>query len=537
MLKIPTKHALLLLITATAFLYRFMLMTWNTFPPGADIGLRESVLKSILVGKDGFFWNYYQMGGGVSATNPGYHIFVASVTAMTGVPDYLAHALVASFFSAFIVLAAFLFVRSAWNESASFVAAFLVAFSGGDIAILVWGGYPNVITLLLIPLIFYLFLQRSKFSLVTYLTLTSFLVGAMFLTHLFSAFIFAAITIVTLLILAGFPRKIGLSRNPVASWGLLPIALGALLVSPYLVEAVPTYFGSEGAITDTASKMKQALLETRLISSNVVYLSLIPVFLFFLLSKLYKGKFVTIQSVLSSVWIIVPALLTQSYFLGIFLDYERFLYFLFLPVIICIALLIVVGANSLSHIFDWLLSQIKKDRRNIKAVPHWSSRKIAYPASILGLLLSSLFFIPLFAAPNVGIAEANSYQAMTPPGYEALEWIRTNTPPDSVCVADAYFGWWLSGFAERPTLSAVDPQYLILAHEFEPARVAGNLLDTNYFIENGFLRVKQNSQSVDSAPEFSAWLNDSYVPYSFFSLNNSEINFIYRNNGVPQHFS
>src|SRR3972149_10886661 len=206
MLKLSGKHALLLLIVATAFTYRFMLMTFNTFPPGADIGLHESVIKSIAVGKEGFFWNYYQMGGGVSGTNPGYHIFVASVTAMTGVPDYLAHSLVASFFSALIVIVAFLFVRSAWSESASFIAAFLVAFSGGDIAILIWGGYPNVITLLLIPLVFYLFLQRSKFSLVTYLTLTSFLVGAMFLTHLFSAFIFAAITIVTLLILAVFPR-------------------------------------------------------------------------------------------------------------------------------------------------------------------------------------------------------------------------------------------------------------------------------------------------------------------------------------------
>src|SRR3990172_8622103 len=375
MLKIPTKHALLLLITATAFLYRFMLMTWNTFPPGADIGLHESVLKSILVGKDGFFWNYYQMGGGVSATNPGYHIFVASVTAMTGVPDYLAHALVASFFSAFIVLAAFLFVRSAWNESASFVAAFLVAFSGGDIAILVWGGYPNIITLMLIPLVFFLFLQRSKFSQINYFTLTSLMVAAMFLTHLFSAFVFATITGVTQLILAVFPRKVGLSKIRFASVGLLPIVFGALLVSPYLFQAVPTYFGSEGAITDTASKMKQALLETRLISPNVVYLSLIPVFLFFLLSKVYKGKFVTIHSVLSSIWILVPALLTQSYLLGIYLDYERFMYFLFLPVIIAVALLIVLGVNYLSRLLDWV-------RNKIRGTPHGSSSKIIIPVFI-----------------------------------------------------------------------------------------------------------------------------------------------------------
>ena len=81
-----------------------------------------------------------------------------------------------------------------WNEKAAFIASFLVAFSSGDLAILVWGGYPNVATLMLIPTVFYLFLQRDKFSRNTYLTVTSILVGAMFLTHVFSAIVFTAIT-------------------------------------------------------------------------------------------------------------------------------------------------------------------------------------------------------------------------------------------------------------------------------------------------------------------------------------------------------
>ncbi len=75
MVKQIRKDLLLLGILAAAFVYRLALTTMNTFPPGADIGLHESVIKSITSGKTNFFWNNYHMGGGLSVTNPGYHIF------------------------------------------------------------------------------------------------------------------------------------------------------------------------------------------------------------------------------------------------------------------------------------------------------------------------------------------------------------------------------------------------------------------------------------------------------------------------------
>ena len=36
-----------------------------------------------------------------------------------------------------------------------------------------------------------------------------------------------------------------------------------------------------------------------------------------------------------------------------------------------------------------------------------------------------------------------------------MQWLKQNTPENSVLVADALYGWWLGGFAQRPTLSAV----------------------------------------------------------------------------------
>src|SRR5208283_1803180 len=137
------------------------------------------------------------MGGGLSLTFPGYHIFAAGIILMTGMPDYLAQTIIVALFSSLIVLCAYLITRTVWTESAALIVAFLVAISRFDIEMLLWGGYPNVITLLLIPLTFYLYLQRERFSLTPFLVSTSILVGSIFLTHSLSATVFVGITVAT----------------------------------------------------------------------------------------------------------------------------------------------------------------------------------------------------------------------------------------------------------------------------------------------------------------------------------------------------
>jgi hypothetical protein len=534
-----SKHLALLAILAVAFAYRFLLLTMNTFPPGADIGLHESIIKSITSGKTNFFWNNYHMGGGLSVTNPGYHIFVAFVISMTGLPDYLAQALVASFFSAFIVLCAFLIVRQVWGELAGFIVAVLAVFSASDIVILSWAGYPNIITLMLIPIVFYLFLQRSKFSSKNYLAVTSLLISAIFLTHLFSGFVFIAIAALALFLAAVFWKKTGFTKKDALYW-VVPIALGALLVSPYLVNVVPVYFGSQSAIIGSVAEMKQAVLETRLISLGIVGACVIPVFLFFVFSKFKFGKFFSVPSFLFAAWLLVPAVATQSYLLGVYLDYERFLYFLALPLIVCLGLAIASLPNAFAHLTERfnLKGRVK---RNLNL-----SKKTATAILISGLVVIALF-TPLFATQIVinqngdwttsGIVQANFFQVMNKPEYEAIQWINTNTPAGSVCVADAEFGWWLSGFAARPTLSAVDPQYLILEREFEPAKVASNLLKANYLIDNGLVQVKQEgAYASGNTHEISAISNTSYIARPFFSINDSQISAMYREQGAPDQF-
>jgi hypothetical protein len=160
-------------------------------------------------------------------------------------------------------------------------------------------------------------------------------------------------------------------------------------------------------------------------------------------------------------------------------------------------------------------------------MPHLT-RKNVYSALILLSLLVAFFAVPIFVTPSQGAAVSSFYQVMTAPGYEAIQWIRQETPVGSILVSDAYYGWWLSGFAQRPTLSAVDPQYLTLTREFEPAKIAKNLLDTDYVIDNGLIQVREDGGYIGRHnPIFLAKLKDSYFPYPFFHFNNSEITVLF----------
>jgi len=125
--------------------------------------------------------------------------------------------------------------------------------------------------------------------------------------------------------------------------------------------------------------------------------------------------------------------------------------------------------------------------------------------------------------PFQGVAVQSFYQVMTDPGYEAIQWARDDTDSDSVFVSDALYGWWLGGFAQRPTLSAVDPQYLTLSRELARAKNASYLLDTDYVIDNGLIQIREDGGYLGRHnPMFLAKLNWSYFPYPFFNFDNDD---------------
>jgi hypothetical protein len=537
MLKANRKYLLLLLIFTFSFIYRMLLMLWDTYPSGADIGLHNSVIYSITgSGNVNFFYNFYHMGGGLSLTFPGYHLFASSIILMTGLPEYVAHAAVVSLFSALIVLATFLITRRVWSEPGAYIVTFLAAISRFDIEMLLWGGYPNVITLLLIPVIFYLYFQKDRFSIAPFLVSTSILAGSIFLTHSLSAAVYVAITVVTVLFALIRPKLFGTTRKTGLYW-LVPIVLGAILFSPFLIQAVPAYLNSNSSLSSdpiSSNAIKLATIASRVLPLDLV-LPLFGVIVgFIVLSKKYVGRFLSLTTFLLSMWLFVPLLLTQSYLVGFSVDYNRFLYFLIFPLIIFVAVVIEHGSGFFAHIIVTYRSLTNQAQKTLKKS---TNKKIArlstalthrniYAGFALFFLLFSFLALPIFMGPvyNAGQTIQNFYQTMDNQGWEAIQWAKINTPKDSVFVSDALYGWWLGGFAQRRTYSAVDPQYLSINEEYNKTLFARNLLDTDYLIDNGYFQVREDGGYLSRHnPEFLAHIRNDYFPYPFFNFGNNAI--------------
>jgi hypothetical protein len=507
-----------------------LLMLWAGFPPGADIGLHNSVIYSITnSGPTDFLYNYYHIGGGVSLTFPGYHIFTAGVMMFTGLPEYIAQATVVCLFSSLTVVCSFLITRKVWSTPAAFIVAFLMAISRFDLEMLLWAGYPNIITLMLIPLTFYLYIQKDRFSGVPFLVSTSILAASLFLTHSLSAAMFGGITVAVALFILLFPKNFDVSRKTVLYW-LQSIALGAVLVLPFLVQAVPTYLSEYGS-----SEITGATLSARVLPLEIV-LPLFGVFIaFFVFSKKFYNKTLTLPAFFLSMWVFLPLILTQSYLVGIPVDYNRFMYFLILPILVFIAVLIDYGSTFFAKEINTRLSAAWQP--SLKRIATVLTSKRLYSIFILFFLLFSFTTLPIFMTPTleVGHTIQNFYQAMTPPGWDAIQWAKTNTPSNAVFVADAWYGWWFSGFALRPTLSAVDPQYLTVNREVDNAMFARTLLDTDYVIDNGYIQVRDDGGYIARHnPEILVKQNWTYYPYSFFNFNSENTKIEYQINGRSQ---
>jgi hypothetical protein len=516
--EIPHEKAVVLLIFIFAVVYRTLLMQVDPYPPGPDLGMHNSIINSIILKNGSFTWNYYHMGGGSSLTHPGFHIFTSFVIFMTGAPEYLAQSAVAILFSSLIVLCAYLLTKKAWGlPVAALLAAFMGAISRHDLEMLLWGGYPNVITLAIMPLIFYMLLREDtpKSALVA---VSSILSGTIFFTHSLSSAVFLCIAISLILCKMLILRKT--TEEKMLFLFALSIVLGFLVASPFLIEAVPVYFEnmSKGMFTGGISESRAATLLTRKVPIEIVLAALIPASSILLFSRKYKGTFFGNASALLVLWILIPAFSTQAFIIGLYTDYYRLLHFLILPVIVFLALFTDHGLKFVAESLGKKIYGVKISSHHIHAI---------LVAAIL--ILMSLNLVPLFAGPAEGFTIANYYDVIEPAEFESIMWIKQNTAPDAVIVSQHGYGWWVSGFGQRVTLSSTDPQFLIMPHEFEAASTARTLLDTDFVLNNGLIEIREDGGYVGRHNPTVSVVNKNYPSaYPILYFNETETTIFYK---------
>jgi len=451
------------------------------------------------------------MGGEPLVTPPGFHFFVSILILLTGMPLLLAQLITAAFFSSFIVFPAYLVSKKMWNShSAGFLAAFFAAISALSLEMVSWGGYTNVVSLALMAVIFYLFLkdidQPNHFNLL----MGTLLFGSLILTHTFSLFVFFPILIlyfVSLLIGKALKlKKIELRKT--LRFFTVSAALGILAVSPWLLRVLSFYMDAseEGALLGGMADNRNLILTNRTVDSIILTLIIVLIPTFFMF-KASRKNYADNGSLLLAAWFLVPVVMTQAYIFGVFVDYSRFMYFIDFPGILIIS-------ASLFYLFHYTSIAVSKVPRL-----EWNSVKKLVPALVF---IASLFvFIvvsPWSIFPDEAIERVDFYTTIQKPEATAMEWIQNRTPESSVLVADHLYGWWLSGVAKRTTLSAAGLEFLLYSHEMEVAKSAQLLFDTNYYIDNGLIQVREDGPHFSRHnPEFSieTWSGESYSLFNF----------------------
>jgi hypothetical protein len=464
------------------------------------------------------------MGGESLATPPGFHFFVSILILFTGMPLLFAQLITAAFFSSFIVFPAYLVSKKMWrSQSAGFLAAFFAVISALSFEMISWGGYTNVVSLALIVVIFYLFLRDIDQPSPFHLLMGTLLFGSLILTHTFSLFVFFPILILYfVLLLIGKSRKLKeVKILNTLRFFTVSVALGILAVSPWILSVFSFYMGasSEGALTGGLDN-RNIILANRSVEPIILTLIvvLIPTFFMF---KASRKRYVDSGSLLLVAWFLVPIVMTQAYIFGIFTDYSRFMYFIDFPGIIIIS-------AGLFYLFRYTSIAVNKfsviKRNRIKKV----LPIIASTAILFSFIIASLWSI----FPHEAMYRVNFYTTIQQPEATALEWIKNSTPENSVLVADHLYGWWLSGIGKRTTLSAASLEFLLYSHEVEIAKAAQLLLDTDYYIDNGLIQVREDGPYLSRHnPEFSieTWSGE---PYALLYFQNNETTLEYNQGNI-----
>jgi len=435
------------------------------YPPGDDPAANSGFIYLILSEGHIPTTNLYHMPGTPYTYPPLFHLLGSSLTLFTGIQALPITEALAIVVSAMLILPAFCLTRLFWkNPLTSAVVSFLFAVSTPDLYMLCWGGYVNVVTLFMIPIVFFLSLKDGPPSIGGVLT-GGLLAGAILLSHHLSAFVFVCL-VVGIITLGTIAQ--GLAKAPMKAWKepvkklAVTTTIGLLVSAPWFASRFETYRGiltPSEVIKVAMTKTNFAYLGFQALASftgSLTMLALLWLALLGFKSLTGDGKWHDPRQVTLLTWIALPLVLTYSFIFGFTGYTQRFLYFSIHPLLILTA----VGLSSLTSLIS-----------GFKDLAHRRKALLAVGLLICVYAEGAIVFI---AGPS---GQYNYFQTIREEEMGVIGWVATYTPSNSLIVANHSIGWWMAGVGHRPTYSATPPQLLTYSYEL-PLTTAAN--DTIY---------------------------------------------------------
>lgn len=406
----------------------------------------------------------------------GYHLILVALVLLF--PEPTATAVSGPLVAALLVPAAFVLARRALSPLLSLGVAGALPLQQNISDMVAWGGNPN-----LLAISFSLVMWRFVVEAVEApgaragrrpAALAGTFLGLTVLTHSFTAFM----TLVALALFAAAALSLRVSTPGRLARAAVVLGAVAALVS---LPAVPTYLttatsgvlyspppGSD-SVESLMSSLGYLFRDTPLVWAAAAVAVTAAAGMLVWRRKPF-GLFLALS-------LAVPVALATTLFAG---NMNRALYYLDVPFTFGLGF----GAAAL-----W------RGRGTLSRLP----AALRQPA-VVAVLVAVLVLVPTTSVSRHEAA-IDFYVVLTDEHLEAMDWIRSNSEPsdgvwtDGVAKIQPYgrtgqmYGFWLDGYARRPSLYTAQPEDLAFDYEQQRARDATRILQGDIGAENGVLRV------------------------------------------------
>jgi len=445
---------------------------------------------------------------------PLYHILLSSLIAFTGATSveqvlFLMKALTA-LIDWLLVFSVYLMGAKFFGKKYGVLASALLLLCFPLYEINFWGGYTGLLGLTFMCLLFlYLPLVRKEFELVMITFIAAF---SVVLSHSLATFVTAAILLPYILIL------LLKSRGKYSRAWIAAILGGAIAFFLYYWK--PVISRIDTVIVHVFFENKAAVYQIPFVSFSsfllnfgfILFFAFFGVFFaFFKLKKEKKLRFYLILALN----LFIPLLLSQSYLFGLYLDYDRFPYYLLPP-------LAIFAAVSFSFIIDLFFASYRKIRNGRKRL-----MQIVTLSIVVIMCVLMLFRFQTISGKING--SAYDYSACDVNGYNAAVWLKENFPDATINVAVTKKpGSWFGVYSGKFVIAETDPVV-------EWSKEAESILDLSYEIEHPLTLVRGYMAKGYTSDENYVLMSGVWRRVS--SLSEQAVFLSFTENGVAQRFN
>lgn len=468
-----------------------------------------------LLGEDWPMW-----GEGAFQYPPLYFLLLALVAAVTG--EGMALKLTSVVIFSLSPIPIYILTRQLFNSKLAGVAsAWLASLPPVLVEMIGWGGYPNLLGLLIMPVTFYFVFRAAETKSSADLAWATLCAVLVMLSHHLTFLIMMGTLALWLVSLAAMRRWKEVRFVAIVLF-ISALAFGAyrvLLAWPvqFIISNEQAYYtlNVEPGVLLWLFKDNRLLFLLFLISSYSA--------LYFLVTKRNK---MAVSFLLS--WVATPVLLCSGHLIGIALDYMRIFAFIVQPLMILVAssLSLVPARPELIHDSpDGITSHLESLATGVESILRWMTRPDTVARFIL--VAGATCSVVLTLATGVAAVESVNlwYNGIDRYGdgakIEATNWIRSNTGEKDVFVAQEQIARWIEGLGQRRVVMHQEPMYLFMVGELEREVAARAILLSQRGIVNGKVWVADQSPWGTMAPLISFYREGWYSDVLFVDAYNS----------------